>query len=109
MVCDFMELYRYLIDDFVIGLCRDVKPRDFTVKKDMVGTRIAKRIFLNDETADDLIMKLLKFFDKRFPIPSVRRGSKIQLNTLINEESFRMWVYLLRTNKIEWSPKIPIP
>ena len=29
LVCDFMELYRYLIDDFLIEYCRNLKPKDF--------------------------------------------------------------------------------
>jgi hypothetical protein len=109
-VCDFVELYRYLIDDFVIGYCRDLTPRDFSAEREMHGVKMAKRIFLTDELTDDCLGKLSKFFEKKLAIPSVRRGSRIQLNTIINEESTRMWVYLLRNDdKAEWRPKIPIP
>jgi CRISPR-associated protein Cas1 len=109
MVCDFMELYRHLIDDFVIGYCRDLTPRDFSARREMHGVKLAKRIFLTDELTDDCLGKLSKFFDTKFPIPSIRRGNRLQLNTLINDESTRMWVYLLRGDKGEWRPKIPIP
>jgi CRISPR/Cas system-associated endonuclease Cas1 len=30
LVCDFEELYRYLMDDFVIQYCQDLRKRDFT-------------------------------------------------------------------------------
>ena len=109
MVCDFMELYRYLVDDFVIGYCQDLTPRDFVAKREMVGKKMAKRIFLSDELTDDCLEELSRFFDKRFPVPSVRRGRRIQLNTLIKEESFRMWAYLLGTREAEWVPKIAVP
>jgi hypothetical protein len=109
MVCDFMELYRYLIDDFVIDYCRDLTSRDFSAMREMHGVKMAKRIFLIDELTDDCVGKLFKFFEKKFPIPSVRRGSRIKLNTIIAKEPFRMWVYIVRTNKGEWIPKIPIP
>jgi CRISPR-associated protein Cas1 len=29
LICDFMELYRYLIDDFLIEYCKKLKPSDF--------------------------------------------------------------------------------
>ena len=32
LVCDFMELYRYLIDDFVIDYCKNLTAKDFVVK-----------------------------------------------------------------------------
>ena len=38
LVCDLMELYRYLVDDFVIGFCQGLKPVDFVVK----GERTAR-------------------------------------------------------------------
>ena len=34
LICDFMELYRYLIDDFVIQYCRRLNKKDFTVKSE---------------------------------------------------------------------------
>lgn len=32
LVRDLMDIYRYLIDNFLIGYCRKLKPRDFIVK-----------------------------------------------------------------------------
>jgi CRISPR/Cas system-associated endonuclease Cas1 len=32
LVCDFQELYRYLIDDFLIQYCQRICKKDFTVK-----------------------------------------------------------------------------
>ena len=33
LICDFMELYRYLIDDFLIQYCRKLKASDFILKR----------------------------------------------------------------------------
>jgi hypothetical protein len=33
-MCDFQDLYRYLIDDFVIGFCRSVDSEDFILKEE---------------------------------------------------------------------------
>ena len=35
LVCDFMELYRCLVDDFLIGFSRNLKPRDFEAKSEL--------------------------------------------------------------------------
>ena len=32
LVCDLMELYRYHVDDFLIGFCQGLKASDFMVK-----------------------------------------------------------------------------
>ena len=34
-MCDFQELYRYLIDDFVIDYCKTVKASDFVLKDEV--------------------------------------------------------------------------
>jgi CRISPR-associated protein Cas1 len=34
LVCDFQELYRYLIDDFLIGYCQKLGRRDFMMKSE---------------------------------------------------------------------------
>ena len=49
LVFDFMEFYRYLIDDFLIEYCRNLKPRDFTVKTEKINKKIGKRQYLNDK------------------------------------------------------------
>ena len=49
LVCDFEELYRYLIDDFVIQYCQRLRKGDFTVKSESLSRkRIGKREYLND-------------------------------------------------------------
>ena len=34
LVCDLQELYRYLIDDFIIEYCRKIRKKDFIMKNE---------------------------------------------------------------------------
>jgi len=48
-VCDFQELYRYMIDDFVIQYCQSLAKRDFTFKIErMSAQKRERREYLND-------------------------------------------------------------
>jgi CRISPR/Cas system-associated endonuclease Cas1 len=58
-VCDLQELYRYLMDDFVIQFCQDLKEKDFTVKSESVSRkRKGKREYLNDQETAKMIKDL---------------------------------------------------
>ena len=47
LVCDFMEIYRYLIDDFLIEYCRNLKSKDFIVKTEKIArNKQGKREYL---------------------------------------------------------------
>lgn len=60
LICDFMELYRYLIDDFIIQYCRKLKRQDFIVESEDFSTkRKGKREYLNDSQTRDLVKTLI--------------------------------------------------
>jgi len=45
LVCDFQDLYRYLIDDFLIERCRKLRKNDFVVVTDFImRLKMGKRI-----------------------------------------------------------------
>jgi hypothetical protein len=49
-----MELYRYLIDDFVIQYCKSLKKKDFAMKnEDYSSNRKGEREYLNKALAKD--------------------------------------------------------
>jgi CRISPR/Cas system-associated endonuclease Cas1 len=49
LVCDFQELYRYLLDDFVIQYCQKVAHKDFITKTETQSrNKKGKREYLND-------------------------------------------------------------
>jgi len=106
LVCDFVELYRYLMDDFVVGYARNLKPTDFILKEeDLTSTRKAKRQYLNDRMQRDYLKRLNSYFTSRVEIPRIRKGEHQEIETLINEEALLLAKYLRSENK-EWNPRI---
>jgi CRISPR-associated protein Cas1 len=106
LVCDFMELYRYLVDDFVIQFCQGLGEKDFIMKNEDLSTnRNGKREYLNDSLTHDLIKGLNEYFQTKVEIPRIRMGKKQEIETLINEEALLLAMYL-RNEKQTWIPRI---
>jgi len=77
LVCDFQELYRYLVEDFLILYCKKLDSKDFIVKtEDMTRNKKGKRIYLNDIQTRDLISKLNEYFELMIDVPRIRVGEK---------------------------------
>lgn len=108
LVYDFQELYRYLIDYFLIGYCQVLKSKDFIVKtEEFAKDKKGKREYLNDLKTRDLTNKLNGFFESYVTIPRIRVGEKQTIETLINEEALLLAKYL-RTEKETWHPRIAL-
>ena len=61
LVCDFVELYRHLVDNFLIEYCQRLSPKDFQAKTEKMGFKSkkkGKRIYLKKSLTDDLTNKL---------------------------------------------------
>jgi len=109
LVCDFTELYRYLIDDFLIEYCRKLKPRDFIVKtENLARKKKGKRQYLNNQRTRELITKLNSLFESYVDIPRMKVGKRQSIETLINEEALYLGKYL-RDERKGWAPRIAIP
>lgn len=108
LVCDFIELYRHLIDGFLIEYCQGLGPKDFSPKTEERKKKRGKRMYLNDSLTQELVNKLFAYFKTKVYIPRVRRGKKQELETLINEEAFLIGRYLRLKGK-SWIPRIPVP
>jgi CRISPR-associated endonuclease Cas1 len=107
LVCDFQELYRYLIDDFLIERCQKLHKKDFVLVTDfMMRLRMGKRVHLCEFEADSLAEDSNLLFERTVQIPRMRHGSKQTIDTLINEEAFLLAKYL-RNEKPSWQPRIP--
>ena len=107
LVCDFQELYRYLIDDFVIQYCQNLGKREFIFKTEkMSAQKKGKREYLNDAETKDFTAKLNEFFDGYAEIPRIKVGNRQTIETLISEEALLLAKYL-RNEKKEWIPRIP--
>ena len=105
LVCDFEELYRYLIDDFLIRYSQNLKPKDFKAKTEMIGDKKGKRIYLNKRKTRELMRKLHDYFRLKVRVPRVKWGDKQEIESLINEEAFLLARYL-RNERKNWIPRI---
>jgi CRISPR-associated protein Cas1 len=106
LVCDLMEPYRFLIDDFIIQYCMNLKKKDFVMKhEDYSSNRKGEREYLNKTLAKDMMGKLNSFFESTVEIPRVRHGKKQTIETLINEEALLLAQYL-RSETQSWKPRV---
>jgi len=108
LVCDLQELYRYLVDDFVIQFCQDLKLRDFRVKSESVSRkRKGKREYLNDAETRRMMRELERYFESKVEVPLIRHGKRQRIKTLINEEALLLAKYLRsKSDQIYWTPRI---
>ena len=108
LVCDFLELYRYLAEDFLIGFCQDLKVRDFVVKSEWASgkkDRKGKRQYLSDAKTREMLKHLSQYFESMFEVPRIRIGNRQSIETLINEEALLLAKYL-RDERRTWTPRI---
>ena len=106
LVCDFQELYRYLIDDFIIQNFLKVDEQDFILTTENISKkRKGKREYLKKNTNKEFTKKLDNYFTSIVEIPRIRVGKRQEIETLINEEAFLMAKYL-RGEKTVWTPRI---
>jgi len=108
LVCDLQELYRCLIDDFVIQFCQGLGKKDFTVKSESVSRkRRGKREYLNDAKTRRLMKELQEYFELKVEIPLIRHGMIQRIETIINEEALLLAKYL-RDEIQTWIPRIVV-
>jgi len=106
LVCDFQDLYRYFIDDYLIERCRKLRKKDFVVVTDfMVRLKMGKRIHLCEYEADSLAEGLNQLFNRKVDIPRIKHGKTQILDTLIAEEALLLAKYLRNENK-DWNPRV---
>jgi CRISPR-associated protein Cas1 len=106
LICDFQELYRYLVDDFVIENCRQLGKDDFIMKsEDFSNGRKGKREYLGDVQTRGLIRGLNQYFQCKVKIPRIRMGNRQEIETLINEEA-SLFAMFLRDERESWKPRV---
>lgn len=103
---DFQELYRYLIDDFIIQYCRKLRKKDLVLKTEYASNkRKSKREYLSDSLTKEFIEKLNRYFLTIVEVPRIMRGEKQEIETLINEEAL-LFAKFLRDEIPIWKPRI---
>ena len=106
LVCDFQEIYRAYVDDWVIGYLQNVKERDFVTKTEVSNKRRrGKREYLNDFDTSDFMRELNGFFESIVEVKRLRNGERQTLETLINEEA-QLFAKYLRREVRTWIPRI---
>ena len=105
LICDFQDLYRYLIDNFLIEYSKNLNKTDFEAKTQQIRNKTGKRIYLKNEKTRKLIEKLYEYFENKVEIPRIRIGKKQKIETLINEELLLFAKYL-RDERRTWIPRI---
>ena len=106
LVCDFQELYRYLIDDFLIQYSQKIRKKDFVIKtENATRRRKGKREYLNNSETNELLRELNQFFEVKVEVKRIRNGEHQTLETLINEEALLFAKYLRGEIQI-WAPRV---
>jgi len=106
LVCDFIELYRYQVDNFLVDYARNLTCRDFIIKsEDYSKKRKGKREYLNESLTNEFIKKLNAYFESTVEIPRIKVGKRQKLETLIDEEALLLAKYL-RDERKSWVPRI---
>jgi CRISPR/Cas system-associated endonuclease Cas1 len=105
LVCDFQELYRYLIDDFLIEQCQKLRKKDFVLVTDfMMHLKMGKKIHLKEYETDSLAQDLNAFFDRMVNVERIKVGKKQTIDTLVSEEALLFAKYL-RNERKDWIPR----
>jgi len=106
LVCDFQELYRYLIDDFLIERCQKLRKKDFVLVTDfMMHLKMGKKIHLKEYETDSLAGDLNAFFDRMVDVDRIKIGKRQTIDTLISEEALLFAKYL-RNERRDWIPRL---
>jgi CRISP-associated protein Cas1 len=106
LVCDFQELYRYLIDDFLIQYSQQISKKDFKMKAESASHgKKGKREYLTDSETKTLLDELNRYFESMVEVKRIRNGDHQTLETLINEEAL-LFAKNLRGEIQSWSPRL---
>ena len=105
LVCDFQELYRAFVDDFIIQFSMNLKIKDFE-KFYILEYGKYPRLYLNREQNVKFRTEIHDYFKGLIEIPRMKVGKKQEFETLINEESLLFAKFLRNENKT-WIPRIP--
>jgi CRISPR-associated protein Cas1 len=106
LACDLMELYRYLVDDFIIQFAKTLRKRDFILQgENFSSNKKGKREYLTKDLAKDMMAKLNDFFETTVDIARTNHGNKQEIESLICEEAGLLAKYL-RGEKPDWTPRI---
>ncbi len=101
------ELYRYLIDNFLLTRAKKFHKKDFMLVTDfMMHLKMGKKIHLKEYETDSLAGDLNAFFDRMVDVERIKVGNRQTIDTLIGEEALLFAKYLRRERRA-WIPRLP--
>jgi CRISPR-associated protein Cas1 len=107
LVCDIVEIYRYLVDDFLLQFTKNLRKRDFEFKEENLSSnKKGKREYLKKPLADKLMQDLNDYFERKVDIARIKHGQKQEIESLICEEAGLLAKYL-RGETSQWLPRVP--
>jgi CRISPR-associated protein Cas1 len=96
LVCDIQEIFRGLIDEFLIGYSKNLNETDFEDKNG--------RMFLKQKESYKMIKAINNLFDKRIKHQRIKKfGEYSTIRTAIREEPIKLAQYL-RGEKERYEP-----
>jgi CRISPR-associated protein Cas1 len=108
LACDFMELYRYLVDDFLLQFTKTLRKKNFILQgENFSPNKKAKREYLTKDLAKELMRKLNEYFESKVEVPRIKNGNSQEIESLICEEAMLLAKYL-RGEKGGWNPRVPV-
>lgn len=93
--CDIQEVFRALIEDFLIEYHQNIEPESFEEK--------AKRAFLKQEEKLKMILELNQLFKKKVPYNRRNYSKTSTIQTIIKEETIKLAQYV-RGSKSMYAP-----
>jgi len=106
LVCDLQEIYRCLIDDFLIRYSQKLTKKDFEKQYERgYYNKKVPRIYLNHSETNNLVQQLNRYFETKIEIPRIRKGKRQKIETLIVEEC-GLLAQFIRGEKSSWIPRV---
>ena len=106
LICDFLKLYRYLIDGFIIDFAKRIRSKDFVINDEVYSSnRRGKRQYLNERLTDEFLRGINTYFRSKVDVPRIRNGKEQEIETLIGEEALLLAKYL-RNEVSCWVPRV---
>ena len=97
LVCDIQEMFRVLIEDFMISYALTLEPESFE--------QYGKRIFLKSQEKLSLIIELTKLLQKKISYNRKQHSKSTTIRTAIKEEAIKL-AQFIKTDKASYKPVI---
>lgn len=91
LVCDIQEMFRSLIEDFLVNYHQNLEPESFEQR--------GNRIFLKDEEKLKLILEISRLLKRRIPYKRRNYSKQTSIQTIIKEEAMRLAQFLREKQK----------